>query len=247
MSDRSAQETSLNHRILPLIAALLTTGAALAAPAEARADSSISGVAEIKLGGYYPSIDDEFGGSGPFSQYFGTDSLWYFETEWDFYVWDRFGKLGFGLHLGWASVDGNVRDDSGATLPGETTFRVIPIRASAVYRYDYSALHHDIPLVPVFKLGLDYVFWRAKDSAGDTSTASGINAVGGTMGFHGALGLHFLLDVIDPASAAYLDLSWGVNNSYLFAEYMVTKIDDFGGASLDLSDNMLLFGLAFEF
>lgn len=242
----------MNHRNTPALATTLTallvalTGV-LGAPAEARADSPISGVTEFKLGGYYPAIDDEFGGSGPFSQYFGADNLWYFETEWDFYLWDRFGKLGLGVHLGWSSVDGNVRDDSGAALPGETTFRVIPLRLSAVYRYDYSAIHHNIPLVPVLKVGLDYVLWRAKDSAGDTSSAGGINAVGGTAGFHGALGLHFLLDVIDPASAAYLDLSWGVNNSYLFAEYMVTKIDDFGGASLDLSDNMLLFGLAFEF
>ena len=42
-------------------------------------------------------------------------------------------------------------------------------------------------------------------------------------------------------------MSWGVNNSYFFAEYMITRIDGFGSPGFDLSDNMWMFGLAFEF
>ena len=53
--------------------------------------------------------------------------------------------------------------------------------------------------------------------------------------------------ICGPGALAYLDMSWGVNNSYFFAEYMITRIDGFGGDGLDLSDDQWMFGLAFEF
>jgi hypothetical protein len=220
--------------------------------ASASAETPIHGVAEIKLGGYYPAIDDEFGGSGPFSDYFGTESLWYAEMEWDAYMYQGIGKFGLAGHLGYSSVTGNVKQSEDATTDasgdlGETGFRILPLRVSAVYRYDYSAIHHGIPLVPVVKAGLDYYFWRVTDAAGATSNASGVGGSGGRAGYHASLGLNVLLDVVDPGTAATFDMNWGVNNSYFFAEYMITRIDGFGGSGLDLSDDMWMFGLAFEF
>lgn len=229
-----------------LLAALVA--AALLAPATASADSPKYGAFEVKLGGYYPAIDNEFGGGGPFASYFGTDNLWIFETEIDGYIWDGFGKLGAAIHLGYSSVEGNAQSSTDEEVGDTTTFRVIPLRASAVYRYDYSAVNHGIPLVPAFKAGLSYVPWSVDGTDGDTAEFQGDSASGATFGWHAAIGLNLLLDIIDPGTAAVFDLNWGVNNSYFFAEYMITQIDDFGSSdSFDLSDNYFNFGLAFEF
>ncbi|MBA2664864.1 MAG: hypothetical protein H0U74_21425 [Bradymonadaceae bacterium] len=217
---------------------------------QAFAQSDKHGVFEFRLGGYYPAIDNEFGdGAGPFETFFGTSSLWMGELEVDFYLLQGFGTLGLGMHAGYASTTGSVRnrDAIDEALPDTTTFRVIPLRASAVYRYDYSALNHGIPLVPVFKAGLDYYLWSIEGADGETAISNGNNASGGRAGWHASLGLHFLLDVVDPSSAAAFDLNWGINHSYLFVEYMMTRIDGFGSTGFDLSDDQWMFGLAFEF
>lgn len=235
--------------ILPIACLFALVGLTLAGPATAHAETPIYGNVEVKLGGYYPSIDDEFGGEGPFGQIFGDDWLLYGELEVDYYLFQGFGKAGIGMHIGYSSVDGNVIADEadGSEITDTTSFTVVPLRLSGVYRFDIPALEWGIPLVPVGKLGLDYYIWDVDDSAGDTAVADGTTGSGGTWGWHGTLALHLLLDVIDPSTAAVFDLNWGVNNSYLFAEYMVTRIDDFGGDSLDLSDEIWAFGLAFEF
>ena len=48
--------------------------------------------------------------------------------------------------------------------------------------------------------------------------------------------------------ARAFDLDMGVNNSYLFAEYLSATIDDFGDRnSLHLGDDTVFFGVAFDF
>ena len=214
-------------------------------------ESPIYGAFELKVGTYTPSIDDEFTSPGPYETFFGTDSTLHLEMEWSAYFIQNIGKLGAGLSIGYASDTGDVQvATAGADVsevPGETVFTTIPLRASLIYRYDYSALHHGIPLVPVVKLGLDYVFWDVEDGDGDTAAFDGTNGEGAKAGWHAALALHLLLDFIDNPASAYMDMTWGVNNSYLFAEYMYTNINDFGGAGFDLSDDIWMFGLAFEF
>jgi hypothetical protein len=72
-------------------------------------------------------------------------------------------------------------------------------------------------------------------------------AQGGIAGLHGALGMRLLLDVFEPRAAKGFDLEMGVNHSYLFAEYQVMSINNFGDKnSIDLSDSVLMFGLAFD-
>ena len=252
-----------------LCAVALLSGTLLSAPAYAQAQASatrdyspITGSFELKLGGYYPSnIDAELvdrGESPAFQEFYGTSNLLYGELVVERYIFKRFGKLGFGGHVGIARRKGAVQAADGGgeggseeetgDIPGETNFRLIPLRASLFYKYDYSAIHHNIPLVPFVRGGLDYYLWRIADGNGDVSEAAdGSLARGGRAGWHASVGLQFLLDSIDPATAAAFDLSWGVNNSYLFGEYMVTRINSFGREGLDLSDNQWLFGLAFEF
>lgn len=215
-------------------------------PATASAETSLHGTVELKLGGYYPAIDNEVA-SAPFEEVFGSSTLWFIEAEFGFYLWQGFGKLGLSYHLGYSSVTGNALAADGSEISDETSFTVVPNRASLVYRFDVLATDFFIPLVPVGKVGLDYWIWWSEGPDGETSTAAGSEAFGGKWGWHGSLGLHFLLDVIDPASAALFDHNWGVNNSYFFAEYVVSDVNDFGGEGLDLSDSMWMFGLNFEY
>lgn len=228
---------------LPTVAA----GALMLSPADASAASPVTGSLDLKLGGYYPAIDDEFGGAGPYAAAFGSDWRFYTEFEVGFYFWQGFGKLGTSYHLGYSSATGNALTADGTSSSDETSFTIIPNRASLVYRFDELPRRFNVPLALVGKVGLDYVLWYSDGGDGSTSQANGKTASGGKMGYHAALSGQFLLDVIDPASAATFDMNWGVNNSYLFAEYMIASIDDFGGAGLDLSDNMWLFGLSFEY
>lgn len=217
----------------------------------AHAESPTYGAFELKVGTYTPSIDEEFTAPGPYETFFGTDSTLHLEMEWSMYFLQSIGKFGAGLSIGYASDTGKVKvataGASSSEVPGETIFTTIPLRASLLYRYDYSAIHHNIPLVPVVKLGLDYVFWSVEDSDGDAASFRGVNAEGAKAGWHGALALHLLLDFIDNPASSYMDMTWGVNNSYIFVEYMYTSINDFGGDGFDLSDNIWMGGLAFEF
>ncbi len=213
----------------------------------ASAESPISGSLELKLGGYYPAVDDEFGGTGPYAAAFGTDWRFYGEMEIGFFFWQGFGKLGSAYHLGYSSATGNALNPDGTASSDSTSFSVISNRASLLYRFDVLQESFNVPLVPVLKVGPDYVLWYSDGGDGSTSKVGDRSASGGKWGYHAALSLQFLLDVIDPSSAATFDMNWGVNNSYFFGEYMITQVDDFGGAGIDLSDNMWLFGLAFEY
>ncbi len=255
--------TATSRRFVSVLAGLLTLtmGASVGWSQQVEEDlepqqSDIYGAFEIKLGGYYPSnLNDtpDSAGVGDFERFYGNDSVFYAELGLERYIFQRFGKLGIGLNAGRGSETGQSlqQDEMGGMTeaPGESTFRVFPLRASLVYKYDYSAIHHGVPFVPVFRVGADYVIWRILGNDGEVTTSpDGSEAQGATTGWHASIGLQFMLDYIDPSSAASFDMSWGVNNSYLFAEYMITRIDNFGSpTAFDLSDNLWLFGLAFEF
>ena len=137
--------------------------------------------------------------------------------------------------------DGNV------SIQEETNFTVYPLRGSAVYMFDYHVRRWGIPVVPVLRAGLDYYLWQSTDGSGDLSVADGVEGSGGKAGWHAGAGLYLLLDVIDPGSAASMDSNWGINNSYLYVNYMKTQVDGFGDPGFDLSDDQVTFGLAFEF
>lgn len=232
------------------LVATLFALALVATPLTASADTPTWGALEIKLGSYYPAIDEEFGGSGPFGETFGSDNLLMGELELDGWIWQGFGKLGVGAHIGFSRVKGNAQaadPDEQSEVSDTTSFGIIPIRGSLIYRFDWLAQHTAIPLSASVKLGPDFYRWRIADGTGDTAEFDGDTASGWKTGWHFAANLQLLLDVIDPGTAAAFDLAWGVNNSYLFAELMMTRVDDFGGDGFDLSDNIWLFGLSFEF
>lgn len=230
-------------------AALLTL-----APLGASAETPTWGAMDLKFAGYYPAIDAEFGDTGPFSDTFGTKSLLLGELEVAGWLWQGFGKLGVAGHVGYSRVKGGAvpteetaSDEEADAIEDTTAFAVFPLRVSAVYRFDWLAQNTRIPLSFSVKVGPDFYRWRITNSNKQTAEFDGASGAGWTSGWHAAAGLQLLLDVLDTSTAAAFDLHWGVNNSYLFVEYMATKIDDFGGGGFDLSDNLWLFGLSFEF
>ncbi len=204
------------------------------------------GIFEFKLGSYQPNVDREFNGDGPYQTFFGDSSMLLWDTQLDYHLWQDVGKLSLGFHAGYGRVRSGTLDQDGQQLDLDESarLRLIPLRTSLVYRYDYSAHRHNIPLVPVLKAGLNYTLWRASDPGGDTSVIGDQRGAGGRPGWHASAGLHLHLDFFDRPGAAAFAMTWGIQNTYLFAEYMVTR--NFGDG-INLGDNHWSFGLAFEF
>lgn len=227
-------------------------GCALAMVAATALDASAhndieetTGMFQVNLGPYQPNVDDEFD-NGPYETFFGDSSMFYAEAQGDYHLWQGVGKLSLGFHAGYGRVTGDTLDQEGTELDLDETasLRIIPLRTSLVYRYDYSAHRHNIPLVPVLKAGLNYNFWRASDPAGDTSVVGEQRGSGGRPGWHATAGLHLHLDFFDPAGAAAFAMTWGIQNTYLFAEYTATRTF---GDGINLGDNHWSLGMAFEF
>ncbi|AWV87826.1 MXAN_2562 family outer membrane beta-barrel protein [Bradymonas sediminis] len=243
--------------LAPYLVALVAMGGATAVSANAYAESDIHGISEVRVGIYYPGIDEEAGLSGtPFADTFGDSNRVVGEYEMGVHLLQGFGALGVSGRIGYTNFSGDVlvgdTSDGSATssdsIGEKTEFMLIPMGLSLYYRFDILEKFWSIPLVPVVKGGVDYVFWSTGSSSGTTSTYQGNKGNGATAGWHVAGALHLWLDWIEPESAAGFDRTWGINNSYLFAEYSMRQIDDFGSdESFNLSDDLWVFGVAFEY
>jgi hypothetical protein len=232
--------------------------AVLAAPFAAQAQSGndystpITSALELRFGGVQPAIDDEFDGTGPYERIFGDRNLLLAEVEYDRQFWRGFGSFAVGVHGGHMSREAKALNEDGERSPDRTRLTIWPVRASAVYRFDVLQERWNVPLVIAAKAGLDYYLWRVS-TAGEVAretNADGdeLKGSGGTAGWHASVALHLCLDWFAPGMARSFDTNVGVNNSYIFAEYMASSVNDFGGAkSWDLSASSAVFGLAFEF
>ncbi len=249
-----------------LIAGLLGTLALVGFTTNAAADSPTTGNFNLKFGPYYPSIDEEFdGNTSPFEASFGSNARVLGQISGEYYLWQGHGKFGVGAQAGYTNFtgtseiqgggggdgsdggDGGGSSDEGVTIEEETKFRVFPLGDIATYRWDHPVEEWNIPLAAKVEGGFDYYIWRVKDGGGDISRADGTKAAGGVPGFHLAGRLEFLLNIIDPETAASFDMNWGINRTYLFAEYNYSNIRGFGGDHFRLGDSTWKAGLAFEF
>jgi len=237
-----------------------------AAPAQAQSD--VSGNFELRLGPYYPSIDSELSGAQPFQDTFGSNGRVLGEIKVDRYLYIGHGKLGVGGSAAYTNFsgegeivgggdggsgnggsDGGSSGDDGSGLTAETKLQMLPLRAQVFYRWDYLVEEFNIPVAARVEAGLDWYMWRIRDGSGNTATfgEDGPKASGATAGYHGAAGLEFNLNALDRGSAASFDYSWGINRTYFFAMYEISRVNDFGGEGFNLSDNNWRLGLAFEF
>lgn len=207
-------------------------------------DSPVSVMLELKGGAYAPT---ELGDS--FNTYFPDASPIMLEIEYDWQFYRGIGSAAIGGSLGYASVDGSGRTQDGTASADSTSLSWLPLRLQLVYRFDWVAIHWNVPLVPYGKIGLDYYFWWVTNGEDETATNdAGQEGSGGTFGWHAVGGLAFLLDWLAPGMAKTFDMEWGVNNSYLFAEYMYVQADGlWSSGKLNLSSDVFMFGLALEF
>lgn len=205
---------------------------------------------EVKFGPFRPSIDSEFGaGVHPYKDIMGGGSVLMTQIEYEYEFYNRVGVVALGATFGYARDKGTARLADGKPSNDSTTFHLIPLSLSAVYRFDYLAQNYRIPLVPHLKAGFDYYIWWITNAVGDVSRAKdGSVGQGGTFGGHVTFGLAFHMDFLSPDMAQTFDADLGVNNTYLFAEYVMSWVNDFGSSkSFNLSSRTFLFGIAFEF
>lgn len=209
---------------------------------------------ELRLGTYAPRVDEEFGGRAtPYAQVFGADRKFFMGLEFDWQALriPYLGTLGPGVSWGYTSTSSKAKISGTQVDSAETTsFSVMPMSLTGVLRIDAPARGLGVPLVPYGKAGLGLGLWSASNESG-VSERDGVYGRGRSWGSHLALGGMFLLDVIDPSSALTFDEEMGVNNSYVYFEWVWS---DLGGKYVETSKPQMqvgtsswVTGVAFEF
>lgn len=222
---------------------------------------------EIKLGPYFPHIDDEAGLKGsPYATTFGSGSSLMAQIELDHYFFHPLGELGIGISAGYMSNSAQAfiqaSDDAGNPLPmpkctdntsmcrsaDSTGFTMYPLALLAVYRFTMIADRSVIPVVPYAKLGLSYYIWRMTNFTGGTSSFNGNDGAGGTLGWQGTIGLSIRAERLDPESARALSSDLGVDHIGFFAELTFADVSGLGmDKKLHVGDTTWAAGLNFEF
>lgn len=203
---------------------------------------------EFRFGRYVPNADEGLNGT-PYLDTFGSGNRYYggLELDWQLLRIPYLGSFGPGFGIGYTKSSAKALLESGGVSAQETALEILPMYVVGVLRADVVARETPIPLVPYAKLGLGFAFWRASD-AGEGANVDGVDGHGHSYGPQFALGGMLLLDAFDPTDARTADANIGLNHSYLFAEWYVSKLDGFGaGDQLQVGTNTWVLGLAFEF
>jgi hypothetical protein len=223
---------------------------------------------ELKFGPYVPDVDRGYGGDGdgPYKTVFG-------ETDANGNVIDDprpglFSVLGFEWqfdHLGGpfllGTTVGYFRDTADAIVADpapdgpirssadQTGFNVVPLSLLLGYRFELLADRFRVPIVPYARGGISYGIWWSTDGNGDVSENSeGDRARGGSVGWEANFGGMLRLDFIERGASNDLDRATGINHTYLFGEYRLSRLDGFGqGRRMSVGDDTWLLGLAIEF
>jgi hypothetical protein len=258
---------ALRVPVLFVSAMALTGGVAFTRSAEAQDRSTALGgrtrnfespqnfAFELRFAAYRPAVDDDpkLGGARPFEKSFGTAPRLELAAEFD---WQTLripwvGTLGPGISIGTTSMTRPATKLDGTPSASEQSLDIFPMYLVGVLRADVFMRKMGIPLVPYAKLGVGYALWRAYTTGGTSEAPNGATMVAGkgsTWGTHAALGLSFQMNVLDPRAGRAFDESVGVNNTYLYAEWMLASLSNFGGANaLRVGTSTWVMGLAFEF
>lgn len=242
--------------ILPILAALGVLAASSTAQAQDTAPTwrrrtgpqpkSTLGnfTVELRFGGYYPQVDDEFGGSGPFTQFFGKGPQFYFglEADWMPIEIPYVGRLGPAFGWGYATMSAKAKLPttdiaSGAatteTVGVSTNLNIHAMHVSAVLRIDEIKKRIVIPIVPYAKIGFGMGTWSSGTSTGGskvgdceaTTPTNCVTAEGLSIGPHIAVGGMLGLNWLDRRSGTMARESTGIDQAYLFGEWMLDKLD----------------------
>jgi hypothetical protein len=222
---------------------------------------------ELKFGPYIPSVDDpiDSNGFGPYTAIFGEINdtgvavgppkqgiFSVISFEWQFANYG--GPLSLGTQVGYFrdKADGILTESSDGSIRSradQVTFNVVPLAVLLGYRFEMLADRWRVPFVPYARGGLAYGIWWSKDGSGEVSTNNaGVKGRGGSLGWQANLGMMLQLDFIDRGSAKALDQTTGINHTYVFGEYQLSRLDGFGsGKRMSVGDDTYMVGLAVEF
>lgn len=216
--------------------------------------------AELKLGGYFPAMDRNFDGEGPFETMFGGGPFLLGKATGDRFFLYPGGQLGVTASIGYFSQsarafatdeNGDILYDDGRPVrsQGDTTrFRMVPASVGAVYRYTQLDDALGVPLVPYGRLGLSYTLWWVTQPDGSIARAADTRARGGSFGWEGSLGLALRAERLDPGAARSLRNEFGIQHAGFFAEASYARVDSFGRDNrLPVGGLALLGGINFEF
>jgi hypothetical protein len=243
--------------------ALALIAAALLLPglAEAYVPSPQYGAFELKFGPYTPNVDDEPGLTGtPYRDALNNDTMFLtmLELDWQF-LQLRGINFGVGGAFGFMQAYAKAQTESGGQSADYTVLNVMPFNLLAVIRVHALASELGVPLVPFFKVGLNWYVWWVLDGGGDTAVytdddGKSHKANGGTLGWQINPGIAIELDSLDRMSARTFDNEVGVNHSYLFFEYVYAQVEGYGRdgymylSPTNLGNNgTFMIGLALEF
>lgn len=229
---------------------------------------------EFKFGPYLPDVDRNYSGPGfgPYATIYGqTDDRgvatgqpkkgFYGGIAFEYQIVNLAGPIGIGFQ--WSMMrdkaqallaDPPAAPESVRSGADSTRFAVMPLALQAVYRFELLADRVRIPLVPYVKAGVNYSFWWSKNGSGNISVIKDDNgkvidkARGGAWGFQTNIGGMLRLDFLERGTARTLDRVTGINHTYLFAEWQLSRVNNFGRKnSINLGDSTWLVGLAVEF
>ena len=215
---------------------------------------------ELRIGPYRPNVDDQFPTARPFETAFGDGKRVAIgaELDWQMLRIPYVGTVGPGIAWGYTKMSGdalisaNATSGAGQASSESTSLMIMPMYAVGVLRVDVLAREVGIPFVPYGKAGVGYALWSASNDLGTsryTDPKSGDTTLGRghTWGTHLALGGMLLLDPFNASAAAQLDQNTGVNNTYIFFEWMMSRLDGFGDdKSMRVGTSTWVTGLAFE-
>jgi hypothetical protein len=208
---------------------------------------------EVRVALYKPQVDSDpaLGGQTPYANTFGTGFKFEvgMEFDWQALRIPDVGTIGPGISIGYTNASGNAPISGTKTASAEsTTLEILPTYAVGVFRLDVLWRQLRVPLVPYAKAGIGLAFWRASNTVGTSVSSKGVVGEGHTWGTQLAGGLAFNLGVLDPNSVRQLDEATGINNTYVFAEYMASNLDGIAQKNpLLVGSDSFVFGLAFEF
>jgi len=207
---------------------------------------------ELRFGPYLPEVDSEFDGARyPYRDFYGSSARLMTQLEFDYEILHRFGTVAVGAGVGYFSATGTSPVANGTGLPSgdKSTFKVIPVSASAIYRFDYFLEQRNFPLVPFGKVGLDWGYWQITNGNDEIATdGHGGRGRGGTLGWHAAAGLALVLDFIDAEAARDFNNDMGVNHTSLVFQLTHADISGLGKSGrMHVGDTNWSLGLMFQF
>ncbi|MCU0654227.1 MAG: MXAN_2562 family outer membrane beta-barrel protein [Polyangiaceae bacterium] len=207
---------------------------------------------ELRLGPYKPRIDEEFNGRTPFADTFGNGKGFHIgaEIDWQALRIPYLGTLGPGFSWGYTSRSAKARiSGTGKESAEETSLSIMPMTLVGVARLDVLPREFHVPVVPYGKLGLGLGLWSISTSKG-TVTRDGVQGRGRSWGTHAAVGGMLHLDFLERDVALSFDDELGVNNSYLFFEWMWSDLGSSGliedRPQMRVGTSGWVLGLAFE-